>query len=121
MFNVPRKLLSALDINYAYYSQIYVGNRLFFSQFRYLGNLARPQRDSSEAEEASSLKELNDENDPEAVIRAFESKPSLHTNSLAFYEYVKALVKVGRLDESEFLNTLLRGDYLAWLELLILS
>ena len=69
--------------------------------------------DSSEAEEASYLKELYDHNDPKAVILAFERQPSLHTNSLAFSEYVKALVKVGRLAESEFLKTLLRGEYLA--------
>ena len=46
------------------------------------------------------------------MIRVFESNPSLHTNSLAFSEYVKALVRVGRLSESEFLNSLLRGNYL---------
>ena len=113
MFDVPSKLLLALDIACGTYSQIYVGNRLFFSQSRYLGNLARPLRDSSEAEKATSLKELYDEIDPEAVIRAYESSPSLHKNSLAFSEYVKALIKVGRLSESEFLNTLLRGNYLA--------
>jgi len=47
------------------------------------------------------------------VIRAFESQPSLHTNSAALSEYVKALVKVDRLDESELLQTLRRGDYFA--------
>ncbi|GAU31319.1 hypothetical protein TSUD_315290 [Trifolium subterraneum] len=89
-----------------------IRNRLFFSQERsqssYLGNLARRLRDSSEAEEASYLKELYRRNDPEAVIRAFESQPSLHTNSTALSEYVKALVKVDRLDESELLKTLRR-------------
>ncbi|RHN56737.1 putative ATPase, AAA-type, core, peptidase, FtsH [Medicago truncatula] len=84
-------------------------NRLFISQSRYLGNLVRPLCGSSEAEKSTSPKELYDENDPEAVIRAFESNPSLHTNYLAFSEYVKALVKVGRLSESEFLKTLLRA------------
>jgi hypothetical protein len=90
---------------------------VFFSQERsrssYLGNLARRLRDSSEAEEVSYLKELYRRNDPEAVIRAFESQPSLHTNSTALSEYVKALVKVDRLDESELLKTLRRGNYLA--------
>ncbi|XP_039685017.1 ATP-dependent zinc metalloprotease FTSH 4, mitochondrial [Medicago truncatula] len=81
-------------------------NRLFFSQYRYKGNLAIPQCDSSEAAEEASY-------DPQAVIRAFESQPSLHTDSFAFFEYVKALVNVDRLDESEFLKTFLRGDYLA--------
>ncbi|GAU31317.1 hypothetical protein TSUD_315260 [Trifolium subterraneum] len=84
------------------------GDRLFFSQSRYLQNLAQPLCDSSEAKDASYLKELYCQSDPEAVIRAFESQPSLHTNRL-FSEYVKALVKVGRLAESEFLKTLLRG------------
>ncbi|KEH19851.1 FTSH protease [Medicago truncatula] len=77
-------------------------NRLFFSQYRYKGNLAIPQCDSSEAAEEASY-------DPQAVIRAFESQPSLHTDSFAFFEYVKALVNVDRLDESEFLKTFLRG------------
>jgi len=75
--------------------------------------LARRLRDSSEAEEVSYLKELYGQNDPEAVIRAFESQPSLHTNSAALSEYVRALVKVDKLDESELLETLQRGDYLA--------
>ena len=47
------------------------------------------------------------------MIRAFESQPSLHTNSAALSEYVKALVKVDRLDESELLQTLRRGDNFA--------
>jgi hypothetical protein len=88
-----------------------VGNSLFFSQQRfessYLGNLTRPQ---PEAKEASKHKELS--NDPKAVIREFESQPSLHTNSLAFSEYIKALAKVDGVGESESLKTLQRGDYL---------
>ena len=75
-------------------------------------------RDSSEAAEVSYLKELYLRNDPEAVIRAFESHPSLHTNSSALSEYVKALVKVDKLDESELLETLQRVDYLAGILLL---
>ncbi|KAL5074595.1 hypothetical protein RYX36_013579 [Vicia faba] len=92
-------------------TQIYVGNRnrFFFSQKRsqssYLGNLVR----RLEHLEASYLKELYHRNDPEAVIRAFESRPYLHSNSAALSEYVKALVKVDRLDESELLKTLRRG------------
>jgi len=59
--------------------------------------------------------------DPESVIRAFESQPSLHTDSFAFSKYVKALVKVDRLDESEFLKTFLRGDYLARIAYFLLT
>jgi hypothetical protein len=95
------------------YFQIHVGHRPFFSQSRYLRNAAQPLCDSSEAKEVSYLKELYRQNDIEAVIKAFESQPSLHTNLLAFSEYIKALVKVGKLAESEFLKTLLRGDYFA--------
>lgn len=99
------------------YFQISVGNRLLCSQEKfhssYVGNLARRARDADEASEIAHLKELYHRNDPEAVIRAFESQPSLHTNPLALSEYVKALVKVDRLDESELLKTLRRGDYLA--------
>ena len=79
----------------------------------YVGNLARRARDADEASEVAHLKELFHRNDPEAVIRAFESQPSLHTNPSALSEYIKALVKVDRLDESELLKTLQRGAYLA--------
>ncbi|AES73407.2 putative ATPase, AAA-type, core, peptidase, FtsH [Medicago truncatula] len=88
-------------------------HRLFFSQGRsqssYLENLSQRPRDSSEAAAVSYLKELYLRNDPEAVIREFESHPSLHTNSSALSQYVKALVKVDMLDESELLETLQRG------------
>lgn len=40
----------------------------------------------------------------------FESHPSLQTNQDALSEYVKALVKVDRLDDSELLKTLQRGE-----------
>ncbi|KAK7351275.1 hypothetical protein VNO77_10596 [Canavalia gladiata] len=85
--------------------------RLFCSQERfqsYVGNLARRVRDADEAGEVAHLKELYHRNGPEAVIRAFESQSSLHTNPSALSEYVKALVKVDRLDESELLKTLRR-------------
>ena len=55
------------------------------------------------------LKELY-RSDPEGVIRIFESQPSLHSNPSALAEYVKALVKVDRLDESSLLKTLQRGE-----------
>ncbi|XP_022729162.1 ATP-dependent zinc metalloprotease FTSH 4, mitochondrial-like isoform X2 [Durio zibethinus] len=89
------------------------GNRLFSGQQRfkssYVGSLARRVRDAEEASEAAHLRELYHRNDPEAVIRLFESQPSLHSNRSALSEYVKALVKVDRLDESELLKTLQKG------------
>ncbi|KAL9677054.1 hypothetical protein QQ045_005281 [Rhodiola kirilowii] len=75
----------------------------------YLGTMSRRMRDSDEANEVSHLRELYLRNDPEAVIRLFESQPSLHSNPSALSEYVKALVKVDRLDDSELLKTLQRG------------
>lgn len=68
-------------------------------------------RDTDEASEIAHLKELYRRNDPEAVIRTFESQPSLHSNTSALSEYVKALVRVDRLDESELLKTLQRGEH----------
>lgn len=95
---------------------IYAGNRFLFTQERfrssYVGNLGRRVRDADEASDAARLKELYHRNDPESVIRLFESQPSLHTNQSALSEYIKALVKVDRLDESELLRTLRRGSFL---------
>ncbi|KAL2317922.1 hypothetical protein Fmac_031798 [Flemingia macrophylla] len=80
------------------------GNRLLCAQERfqssYLGSIARQARDADEAAEVAYLKELHHQNDPEAVIRVFESQPSLHNSPSALSEYVKALVKVDRLDAS---------------------
>lgn len=67
-------------------------------------------RDLDGANDVSLFKELY-RSDPEGVIRLFESQPSLHSNQLALAEYVKALVKVDRLDESALLKTLQRGVY----------
>ncbi|KAE8718865.1 ATP-dependent zinc metalloprotease FTSH 4 [Hibiscus syriacus] len=75
----------------------------------YVGSLARRVRDAYEASEVSHLRELYHKNDPEAVIRLFESQPSLHSNRSALSEYVKALVKVDRLDESELLKAIQKG------------
>lgn len=75
----------------------------------YVGSLARRVRDSDELSDAAYLMELNHRNDPEAVIRLFENQPSLHSNPSALSEYVKALVKVDRLNEAELLKTLHRG------------
>ncbi|CAI0401403.1 unnamed protein product [Linum tenue] len=72
-------------------------------QSSYVGNLARRVRDADEATEVAHLKELYHRNDPEAIIRIFESQSSLHHNPSALAEYVKALVRVDRLDESELL------------------
>ncbi|RZB58203.1 ATP-dependent zinc metalloprotease FTSH 5, mitochondrial isoform B [Glycine soja] len=88
------------------------GNRLLGAQERfqssYLSSIARRARDADEASEVAYLKELYHQNDPEAVIRVFESQPSLHNSPSALSEYVKALVKVDRLDESQLLKTLRR-------------
>ncbi|GAY57635.1 hypothetical protein CUMW_180950 [Citrus unshiu] len=78
-------------------------------QSNYVGSLARRVRDADEASEVAHLRELYRRNDPEAVIRLFESQPSLHSNQSALSEYVKALVKVDRLDDSELLKTLQKG------------
>ncbi|XP_059657032.1 ATP-dependent zinc metalloprotease FTSH 4, mitochondrial-like isoform X2 [Cornus florida] len=78
-------------------------------QSSYVGSLARRVRDADRSSDAAYLKELYHRNDPEAVIRLFESQPSLHSNPSALSEYVKALVKVDKLDESELLKTLQRG------------
>ncbi|XP_042487482.1 ATP-dependent zinc metalloprotease FTSH 4, mitochondrial-like [Macadamia integrifolia] len=75
----------------------------------YVGSLARRARDADGANDVTLLKELYRRSDPEGVIRLFESQPSLHSNPSALAEYVKALVKVDRLDESELLKTLQRG------------
>ncbi|KAL8522228.1 hypothetical protein ACS0TY_012390 [Phlomoides rotata] len=76
----------------------------------YFGSIARRLRDSEEAIDAAYLKELYHRNDPEAVIRLFESKSALHSNPAALAEYVKALVKVDRLDGSELFKALRRGS-----------
>ncbi|KAI4380276.1 hypothetical protein MLD38_006485 [Melastoma candidum] len=75
----------------------------------YVGNLLRRVLDADEAGEVTHLKELYHGNDPEAVIRLFESQPSLHSNASALAEYVKALVKVDRLNGTELLKTLQSG------------
>ncbi|KQK08386.1 probable mitochondrial import inner membrane translocase subunit TIM21 isoform X1 [Brachypodium distachyon] len=74
----------------------------------YFGSLSRSARDLGSPSEASLLKEIY-RSDPERVIQIFEGQPSLHSNPSALSEYVKALVKVDRLDESILLKTLQRG------------
>ncbi|GLT25580.1 hypothetical protein SLA2020_007010 [Shorea laevis] len=75
----------------------------------YISSFGRRLRDSDEAGGSTELRMLYLQNDPEAVIRMFESQPSLHSNPSALSEYVKALVKVDRLAESELLKALQRG------------
>ncbi|KAI3892232.1 hypothetical protein MKW92_048660, partial [Papaver armeniacum] len=50
--------------------------------------------------------------DAEGVIRLFENQTEQHSNSTAFVDYVKALVRVGRLDNSELFKTVLEKVYL---------
>ncbi|KAL6953453.1 ATP-dependent zinc metalloprotease FTSH 4, mitochondrial [Sarracenia purpurea var. burkii] len=94
-------------------SQRFGGNRLSGAQERfqssYVSSLKRRMRDADGLNDVAYLKELYLRNDPEAVIRIFESQPSLHANPSALAEYIKALVKVDRLDDSELLKTLHRG------------
>ncbi|KAL2896387.1 ATP-dependent zinc metalloprotease FTSH 4 mitochondrial [Bienertia sinuspersici] len=82
-------------------------NRLAGSQKRfqssYVGSFGRRAR------AADGGGDLYRRGDPEAVIRAFESQPALHSSPSAVAEYVKALVKVDRLNESELFRTLQRG------------
>lgn len=77
----------------------------------YFGGLSRSMRDLGSQSEASMLKEIY-RSDPERVIKIFESQPLLHSNPSALSEYVKALVKVDRLDDSTLLKTLQRGTYI---------
>jgi ATP-dependent metalloprotease len=42
------------------------------------------------------------------VIRAFEDQPSLHKEYSQVSEYVKSLVRRGKLDEKEFMRDLLK-------------
>ena len=88
------------------------GNRLgnFHERFQssYVGSFARRVRDTDGPNDVMLLKELY-RSDPERVIRLFESQPSLHSNPSALAEYVKALVKVDRLDQSTLFKTLQRG------------
>lgn len=78
----------------------------------HFGNLARRLRETEGASDAAYLKELSRRNDSEEVIKLFESQPSLHSNPSALAEYVKALVRTDRLDESELFKTLRRGEFM---------
>ncbi|XP_018489950.1 ATP-dependent zinc metalloprotease FTSH 4, mitochondrial [Raphanus sativus] len=78
-------------------------------QSSYAGSFARRVRERGEFNEVAQLREHIRRNDPEAVIRMFESSPTMHSNPSALTEYIKALVKVDRLDNSELVRTLQRG------------
>lgn len=67
-----------------------------------------PQVAGDAAHQARQLRELNRRGDPEGVIRAFESGSVVSTEE-TLGEYVKALVRVDRLDSSALLQTLERG------------
>uniref|UniRef100_A0A0D9V272 AAA+ ATPase domain-containing protein n=1 Tax=Leersia perrieri TaxID=77586 RepID=A0A0D9V272_9ORYZ len=84
-------------------------------QSSFVGSLARRVQDLNAPSEASLLKEIY-RSDPERVIQIFESQPWLHSNRLALSEYVKALVKVDRLDDSTLLKTLRRGMAVSGIE-----
>lgn len=94
---------------------MFAGNRLTSIQERfqstYVGNFARRVRDTDSTNDVALLRELYLRNDAEGVIKLFEIQPSLHSNPSALAEYVRALVKVDRLDESSLLKTLQRGWY----------
>ncbi|WOK98590.1 hypothetical protein Cni_G07302 [Canna indica] len=87
---------------------IRLGNFHERHQSNYVGSFARRVRYTEIPNDVTLLKELY-RSDPERVIRLFESQPSLHSNPSALAEYVKALVKVDRLDQSTLLRTLQRG------------
>eukprot|EP00249_Psilotum_nudum_P024448 c29184_g2_i1 orf=540-1106(+) len=83
----------------------------------YIGNLARRvkqlEKDLSQnanEKEVALLKELN-KMDPEGVIKWYESRPQSWYNPQVLAEYLRALVKVDRLNESELLETLQKGVY----------
>ncbi|KAK9714678.1 hypothetical protein RND81_06G111500 [Saponaria officinalis] len=78
-------------------------------QSSYDGSLGRRVREAEGASDGAYVRDLYRRSDPEAVIRAFENQPALHNSPAAVAEYVKALVKLDKLDESELLRTLQRG------------
>ncbi|KAF8783593.1 hypothetical protein HU200_000533 [Digitaria exilis] len=74
----------------------------------YASSFPRWIRDLDSPSEASLLKEIY-RSDPERVIQIFERHPSLHSNSSALSEYIKALVTLDRLEDSPLLRTMQRG------------
>ncbi|KAI3944195.1 hypothetical protein MKW98_016425 [Papaver atlanticum] len=67
------------------------------------GGRSTPVCDAEGVDDATTFPE-----DAEGVIRLFENQTEQHSNSTAFVDYVKALVKVGRLEDSELFKTVLQ-------------
>ncbi|KAF6157140.1 hypothetical protein GIB67_041601 [Kingdonia uniflora] len=80
-------------------------------QSSYVGYFTLRVRNPDASCDTAILNDLYRTNDPEGVMRLFESQTSLHSNPSAIVEYMKALVKVERLDESELLKTIQRGHF----------
>jgi ATP-dependent metalloprotease len=76
----------------------------------YSSSFPRWIRDFDSPSEASLLKEIY-RGDPERVVQIFERHPSLHSNSSALSEYIKALVSLDRLEDSPLLKTMQRGIF----------
>ncbi|GAU40854.1 hypothetical protein TSUD_111860 [Trifolium subterraneum] len=83
-------------------------NRFCCSQERFQSSFLRNLSRRLGAHETTT--EVSQQKDPEAVIREFESQSSLLATPTSLSEYVKALAKLNRLDQSQFLlNTWQRG------------
>jgi len=76
----------------------------------YTGTFPRWIRELDSPSEASLLKHIY-KSDPERVVQIFERHPSLHSNSAALSEYIKALVSLDRLEDSPLLKTLQKGIF----------
>ncbi|AQK92606.1 ATP-dependent zinc metalloprotease FTSH 4 mitochondrial [Zea mays] len=74
----------------------------------YTGSFPHWIRELDSPREASLLKQIY-KSDPERVVQIFERHPSLHSNSAALSEYIKALASLDRLEDSPLLKTLQRG------------
>eukprot|EP00249_Psilotum_nudum_P024446 c29184_g1_i1 orf=464-2650(+) len=121
--SVLRSRLQA-SLSQYYFNKVNVGNEgriLQGGQKRllsgYIGNLAKRVKQlendfsqNGDANEVALLKELN-KMDPEGVIKWYESRPQSWYNPQVLAEYLRALVKVDRLNESELLETLQKGVY----------
>ncbi|XP_024532612.1 ATP-dependent zinc metalloprotease FTSH 5, mitochondrial [Selaginella moellendorffii] len=75
---------------------------------RRLEQLEREGGPDAQEKQVKFLRDLN-KVDPEGVIWWFESRPLPQHSTGALAEYLKALVKVDRLDDSALLKTLQRG------------
>lgn len=82
--------------------------RLQQVQRRSVGNLFLEELPQDPAGQANYLRQLNQRGEPEAVIRQYEGGRVISSEA-TLGEYVKALVKVDRLDSSALVQTLQRG------------